>query len=77
MGGQVKEYKNDLTKFYGDGSQAGNVPGKTIVYTESELQGALRIALTTFGIRLDEEGELQEIDRFTVEEWAKKLKEAE
>ena len=72
-----KEYKNYLSKFYGEGSQARNIPEKTIVYTESELQSALRIALTTFGIRLDEEGELQEIDRFTVEEWAKKLKEAE
>ena len=70
----MKEYRNALSKFYGDGSQAGNVPGKQRVYTETELQGAIRTALLSYGIRLNDEGALQEIDRFTLEERERKAK---
>jgi hypothetical protein len=55
----MKEYNNYLSTFYEEGTEARDLPERKKVYTETELQGALRIALTTHGIRLTEEGECE------------------
>lgn len=55
----MKEYSNYLSTLYGEGTEARNLPETKRVFTETELQGALRMALLARGIRLTEAGELK------------------
>lgn len=50
----MKEYSNYLSRFYGEGSEARNLPETTLVWTEHEVQRALSRALLEHGVRTGE-----------------------